>query len=318
MDPYIPILLMAALALVAGGIFFFGFHIDQTNRATLIYAALMLLLGIGLGFLTYYNNASDKLNLANSYTWLQVFFLLFGSFHLWFLYNKLFWSKRDGFAKNRDSFLPEFVYSLLLMSLVTVGILAVFYFKSSPSLAGLFWAVSMPFLLPFVFIKAFDALNQIPSKDFSEKWTFTKEPLREDNWRWLNEVWVEFEVYESLVAERRRAGRKARFRIRAPREVPLREVFRLAVREYNQKGPEVVMQDLGFESVNNGQFWWLFSVKFLWGKPNTWFRSIRYLDPYQATVAGELEPNDIVMVSRMASANATSFAEDNDVAMGEL
>ena len=318
MDAYIPLILVALLALVSGGIFFFGFHIDQTNRPTLVYALLMLLVGVGLGFLTYYNNKQDNLNLANSYTWLQVFFLALGIFHTWLMYKKLFWSKRDGFAKSRDSFLPELLYSIFLMALVTVGILAALSFKGQTVLAGLFWAVALPFLVPFVLLKTFDALNQIPTRDFSQKWVFTKEPIREDNWHWVNELWIEFEVYDSWASERRRAGRKARFRIRAPRQVPLREVYRLAVREYNQKGPEVVLQDLGFEMVHNGQFWWLFSIKFIWGKPNTWFRSIRYLDPYKATVAGELELTDIIVARRMPFSNAAAFMDDGEVAMGEL
>jgi hypothetical protein len=318
MDAYIPLIIVSILCLVSGGIFFFGFHIDQTNRPTVIYAVIMLLLGIGLGFLTYYNNKQDNLNLASSYTWMQVFFALLGLFHTWFMYKKLFWSKRDGFAKSRDSFLPELLYGIFLMTLVTVGILAALSYKGQTVLAGLFWAVGIPFLVPFMILKTFDGLNQIPKRDFSQKWIFSKEPIREDNWHWVNELWVEFEVYQSWSTERRRAGRKARFRIRAPRQVPLREVYRLAVREYNQKGPEVVLQDLGFEAANNGAFWWLFSIKFMWKKPNTWFRSIRYLDPMQATVEGELLPTDIVVARRMSFSSDAGFADDGEIAMGEM
>jgi hypothetical protein len=318
MEAYIPFILVTLFALVTGGIFFFGFHLDQTNKATLIYATIMLVFGILLGFLTYYNNKQDNLNLAGSYTWMQAFFGLLGIFHVWFMYKKLFWSKRDTNSKTKDSFLPEFLYSLFLATLVTVGILAALSYKGQTVLAGLFWAVAIPFMVPLIFIKAFDALNQIPKMDFSQKWAFSKEPIKEDNWHWVNEAWVEFEVYESWLTEVRRNGRKARFRIRAPRQVPMREVYRLAVREYNQKGPEIVLQDLGFEAAHNGQFWWLFSIKFVWTQPKTWYRSMRYLDPYKAVSAGEVLSTDIIVAQRMAFSAIPSFDDDGEIAMGEM
>jgi hypothetical protein len=62
----------------------------------------------------------------------------------------------------------------------------------------------------------------------------------------------------------------------------------------------------------------LFSIKFMWKKPNTWFRSIRYLDPMQATVEGELLPTDIVVARRMSFSSDAGFADDGEIAMGEM
>ncbi|MBK7407692.1 MAG: hypothetical protein IPJ40_06175 [Saprospirales bacterium] len=85
-------------------------------------------------------------------------------------------------------------------------------------------------------------------------------------------------------------SRKAKFRILAPRNAPLGEIFRLAVREYNKQGAQIVVQDLGFEPENQGHFWWLFSLKFVWNRPHTWFPNLRYLDPMDSALATPCAP----------------------------
>jgi hypothetical protein len=128
-------------------------------------------------------------------------------------------------------------------------------------------------------------------------------------------------VYENWIGQRRRKGRIAQFRVQVPRQVPLREVYRLAVRVWNQNSnavQDIVVQDLGFESVNQGRFWWLFSIKFEWLKPSTWFREPRFLNPMQSIVANDLKPNDIIRAQRMAFINADLDDDDDDIPMGEL
>lgn len=255
------------------------------------------------------------MNLPNIYMALQGVFLVLGAAHLWWTYRKLFWSKRNAIQAENDSFWPELLFTLATFFLMSAGLLGAYgYFAGFDGTAN-YWPAGILFVVPFLFLKSYDFLNQIPQRDFSRKWEFTDERIGEDNWDWVNEIWVQFEVKESLAGERLKKGRSASFRIYAPRKVPLREIFRLAVREYNRKGPDISVQDLGFERENEGRFWWLFSIKFVWSRPGTWFRKIRYLDPYRSPVKNEIRPNDIVAARRMA---ATAVAEEEDIPMGEL
>lgn len=320
MTEYLPLLILLGIAIVLGALFFFAFSIDQNGWRTKIYPLVMTVVGGLAGLYLHFSSIDDPMDLPLHYMVLQGVFLLLGFFHIWFLYRKLFWSKRNSFDLENDSFLPELVYSLLVLALMTAGLFAAYgYFAGFPKMSN-YWVVGIPLVLPFLFIKTYDTLNQIPHKDFSQKWVFTKEQIGEQNWDWVNEMWVHFEVKENLISERQNKGRNARFRISAPRKVPLREFYRLAIREYNRQGPDIMVQDLGFERVNQGQFWWLFSIKYLWNQPNTWFRKNRYLDPYSSAVANKIRSTDIILARRMRTKEAVVNQEvfDDGIPMGEL
>lgn len=310
----LPLLSLLGVSLVLLIIFMSVFKRDQNDWRTRLYLLFMILVGALAGLWFEYGSSAQGNALHIIYWALQGIFFIMGILHLWWMYQKLFWSKRDSFQAENDSFWPELVYTLTVLFLMTAALFSVCYFSDFEKVFN-YWAISISFVLPFFFLKSYDFLNQIPQRDFSQRWMFTDDRIGEENWDWVNEIWVQFEVRENLVSERLSKGRTASFRIYAPRRVPLREVFRLAVREYNRKGPEVSVQDLGFERENKDRFWWLFSIKFLWYRPNTWFRRVRYLDPYSSPVKNEIRHTDIVKARRM---NLQVVIEEEDIPMGEL
>jgi Type VI secretion system, TssN len=321
MTAFLPLALVGGIGIVLGLIFMFGFNIDQNDRRTILYPIFLFLIGSLLGVILYFGSRNDPMNEPMFYIIMQFAFFLIGLFHNWWIYKKLFWTKRDTYKAERDSILPEFIYTLTSMFLVVAGLIVSFGFFSGFVKTGNYWAIGILFILPFLFIKTYDFLNQIPKRDFSKKWTFSSERIGEDNWEWANETWVNFEVKETREAERLKSGRTARFRILVPRKVPLREMYRLAVREYNKQGPDVVVQDLGFERNNEGRFWWLFSIKWVWNRPNTWFRKMRYLDPFASSVGNEILTTDTIVARRMPFVSGIQEDEElgfGEIAMGEL
>lgn len=269
-----------------------------SDRRTILFLLVFLLFGGLLGLLSFWLNKKDLMSLGNSYLLGQAVALVLGIFHLWFMYDKLLWSKRNSFIRAQDSFFPEALYTLLASLALTAGCLAVmFYFTKE--VAVIFWSVGVLFLLPFLLLKAFDFLQQIPLKDYKVKWFFSQKVIGENDWNWSNEMWISFEVKESW--KKPGIRRSARFRILAPRHIPLGEIFRLAVREYNKQGNNIVVQDLGFEPGNKDRFWWLFSLKFRWSKPHTWFPNFRYLDPNDTALANALRPGDLVKARRIST-----------------
>ncbi|MBK8492210.1 MAG: hypothetical protein IPL49_15335 [Saprospirales bacterium] len=129
-------------------------------------------------------------------------------------------------------------------------LLVLFYFTKE--VATMFWSVGVLFMAPFLFLKAFDFLQQIPFKDYKVKWVFSQRLINENEWSWTNEMWVSFEVKESW--NKPGINRLAKFRILGPRNAPLGEIYRLAIREYNKQGKQIVVQDLGFEPENRDRF----------------------------------------------------------------
>ncbi|MFZ2899009.1 MAG: TssN family type VI secretion system protein [Saprospiraceae bacterium] len=274
-----------------------------SDRRTILFLLFFLPMGGLLGLLFFWLNKKDIMSLGDSYLLGQAVVLLLGIFHLWFMYDKLLWSKRNGFVRSQDSFFPEALYTLLASLALTAGCLAVmFYFTKE--VAVIFWSVGAIFLMPFLFLKTFDFLQQIPLKDYKVKWFFSRKLIGENDWNWSNEMWISFEVKESW--NKPGIHRSASFRILAPRHIPLGEIFRLAVREYNKQGNKIVVQDLGFEPDNQDRFWWLFSLKFRWNKPHTWFPNFRYLDPNDSALANALRPGDLVKARRISTGNNKS------------
>jgi len=318
----IPSIFFAGTGIILLMIFMMAFKLDQNDRRTKLYLFFMMLLAALTGLGLHFGNRSTALSLPTMYIPLKIFFLVVGVFHFWFMYKKLFWSKRDTYTKEQDSFFPELVYTLCIQFLMSVSLLTVYgYFAGFEKMIN-YWAISILFIVPFLFAKSYDFLNQIPQKDFSKKWLFTKERIGEDNWNWVNKTWVYFAIKEDLKGEWRKKGRYVNFRIEVPRLVPIREIFRLAIREHNNMRHDVIIQDLGFEESNKDRFWWLFSVKWIWNRPSTWFRTARYLNPYKSVIENEILPHDIILATRMSLKEDINF-DDNydeyeDIPMGEL
>ncbi len=322
MKEFYPLMAIIGISVILITLFFTAFKLDQKDWRTKFYPLFMAIIG-GLGGLWLFLGGRNKdLNIANIFIAIQVICLVMGIVHLWFMYRKLFWSKRDGYDSANDSLLPEFVYTLIVLGFITAGLMGVTGYLGGALKMGNYWDIAILFMAPFLFIKSYDFLNQIPQRDFSHKWAFTDQRIGEDNWQWENEIWVSFLVKENLEGEQLKIGRYASFRVSSPRRVPLGESFRLAIREYNRKGPEVMVQDLGFERENQDQLWWLFSIKIIWNQPSTWFRKIRYLNPNISPVKNEIRPNDIILVRRRtiigASNTIEEYAFDEDIAMGEI
>ncbi len=322
MNEFIPLFAIVGFSFILMTLFFGVFKLDQKDWRTKLYPLGMAVLG-GLGGLwLHFGGRSNPLNLPNIYISVQLICLGLGLIHLWWMYQKLFWSKRNGYDTAEDSFLPEFVYTLLVFCFITVGVMGAICYLGGACKMGLYWNIALLFIVPFLFVKCFDVLNQIPQRDFSQKWTFSDHRIGEDNWQWENEIWVSFLVKEHLEGALLKIGRYASFRVSAPRKVPLGEMYRLAIREYNRKGPEVIVQDLGFERENLEKFWWLFSIKIIWNQPSTWFRKIRYLDPFISPVKNKIRPHDIILARRISTVGASKqieeYAFDEDIAMGEI
>lgn len=299
--------------LLATLVFFLGFNKGQKDRRSILFLILALVLGGLLGLLVYWFDKKGIMELSAGYLLAQIIFLVLGILFPWLLYNKLFWTKRDGFIRAQDSFLPEFVYTLLTGLALSLGMILVLFYLMKVGI-NMYWGVGVVFLVPFLFLKTLDFLRQIPLKDFKVKWAFSQRLINENEWNWSNEMWISFEVRESW--NKPGINRNAKFRILAPRNAPLGEIFRLAIREYNKQGKKIVVQDLGFESENTGLFWWLFSLKTVWNRPHTWFPNLRYLDPGDSALANALRPGDLVKVRRISTGKVRQ--SDEFIAVGQV
>ena len=301
---------IGGLAILAGGIFFLSSQRGQNDFRTFLYLALSALWSLMLGIAVWYLRDADLMPLQDSFVAVALLVTGTGTFHLWWMYDKLFWARRNPFVWADDSFLLEMLFTLLTAALVSGCIVAVLAFFGEWAVAEIIWPTGLFFLIPFLFLKSRDFLSQVPPREYRVKWEFSPRRINEADWPWHNETWVYFEARETW--HKPGMNRPAKFRILAPRHVPLGEVFRLGARQYNYKGPQVVLQDLGFEPENAGAFWWLFSLKFIWDRPHTWLPASRLLNPMLSPLQNGLRPHDVVLARRVLFGN-----QQQRVAIGE-
>jgi hypothetical protein len=314
----ITLIVVGMLLLLFGAYFFVGFGRSQAERSTFIYLLVALIIGALLSGFVWFANRKDE-NWGSTYLMLQLSMLAIGVFHTLVMYRSLFWVRRNVNYAEKDSFWAELVFSAFIMLILTVVIVFPIAYVFNISVASKFKDVCILFLLPFLSLKCFDALNQIPYIDHAWKWTFNKDRINEDNWTWQNETWVQFEVNSKLNSQVEGRGETAKFKAFVPKNTPLREVFRLGVREYNEKSPKVRLYDLGYESGNLDHFYWLFTIdQFDWRRMNTWFTPEVILNPYDSIQKNALDSTKIVKAKRVLFAEPVHTLANQVVAMGEL
>jgi hypothetical protein len=301
------LIVLFLLSLVTGGIFLW-LNKGKTDKRTWIYLAIFVVIGALMGGLAYMLNMPKGANWRYSqiYLIMQLVFLILGILNAWLLYPKLFWAYRDAERADRDSFWAEGLFTLTVCILSVLALLVSFILISGKSISldnrpdFVFWTLIAVFVLPFFVLKGYDFLNQIPARNFDVKWTYpTHTPLEPNRWQWEHKVWVNFDVADSLENERKWRVKRAKFSVEMPREQSLENAFRLALREHHDRGPAIPVQDLGYERSRQGDFWWLFKIKCIIWRPNTWFRKNRYLDPYISIVENGLRQGDVVKAQRM-------------------
>lgn len=233
----------------------------------------------------------------------RVVFLVAGTVHAIFLF-KLPIAKRSGHSFKEDSYVPEVLFTLFLGLLCSIG------FMLSPRVFKVirvnvdaadyqFWEAPIVFFFPFLVAKVIDLAGQVPFRFVEKMWYYPIEAVNTENWPWRDLVRLEFNLATSLKQEYRFFGNRADPWIEIPRESNLGSVFRLTMQERIKKTKLTTIQDMGIEYAGDPEFWWLFKVKIVWWRPETWFRPIRYLDPDISIAQNDIKNNDVILAYRI-------------------
>jgi hypothetical protein len=226
----------------------------------------------------------------------QGIFLLLGILHVFLLYRIFSWARRDRLYPDKDSLLPELLFSLVLMGLGGVVFLFHFWFWV-PEYSG-FFAYALPlFLLPFLFIKTMDAALQVPQPDYEQKWRFPAGFLDDRSLKWENPQKIFFHTAIDVKDDRRPLSRSCKMWVEPSRDESLANAFRLGVREYNIDAGATAIRDLGFEP-GTPSLWWMFYLKPILWRPHTWMGQ-KVLDATASLGRNRLREGDIVVARRV-------------------
>ncbi len=291
-------LILLLITLLSSSVVLFLYTGGKFDKKTLKYAGVMAALGAVTGAIGWVLLQHAEIPLFYVFLLGLVLFLVIGSFHTVTLYD-LFWASRDPGSWKKDSLAKEAGFTGGLAAVMLLLFALVFgYLTQKWEVAASMWALLLAFPLPFILLKAFDFMLQVPRPEFDKKWFYEIFPFDETQWKRENLVSVGFVVADSQANEQKWFPKKARFSIVIPKDQELRLIYRLALREYHQKNPSVPVQELGYEH-NPPAFWWLFKIPFVLWKPRTWRRLPRYLDPYESIANNHLQNGDFITVKRM-------------------
>lgn len=290
------ILLLATI--LSSGVVLFLYTGGKFDKKSVRYTGILAALGAATGAIGWLLLQHAGISLFYVFLLCLLLFLVIGSFHTVTLYD-LFWATRDPESWKKDSLAKETGFTLGVAAVMVLLFALVFgYLTRKWEVAASMWALLLAFPLPFILLKAFDFMLQVPRPEFDKKWFYEIFPFDETQWKRENLVSVGFVVADSVANERKWFSTKARFSIVIPKDQELRLIYRLALREYHQKNPSVPVQELGYEH-NPPTFWWLFKIPFVLWKPSTWRRLPRYLDPYETIANNHLQNGDFISVKRM-------------------
>ncbi len=275
------------------------------------------IVGLGTGYLLFMSWITEIHQI-----WLTrfVFFLL--GFMQTAILLKRNWVVRDKFYFEKDSFFPEFLFTLSLALITAV----MFVLGGGYSLSGqsiyldpspLFGDLPLYFVLPFFWIKLFDMAGHIPPETIAEQWSFPLEPVSAQNWPWRELMIVNFEMKKSLVEEYNIFAEEARPWIEAPREISLGAIFQLCMQERRRNKSLTTIQDLGDEYDGEPRFYWLFLKKSIWYKPRSWRRENRLLDPVKSIRSNGVESTDIIIARRIPGRGQMVNLSEDESDMGE-
>jgi len=285
----------------------------KLGKIDMIVKLITIVLCFGVSFLIYYLT-QNRPNLTIGLT--RIGLLLLGSGTVLVMYLQS-WTKRHLFSFPEDSFAIEFVYVLNTSVLASIAFLAAPYtFELVPyseEIAPTMWDAPIVYLIPFLFFKTLDFAGQIPLKRVENPYIFPVEQVNHNDWNWRGMQQVNFILKSSLIEEYDMFAWNSRPWIEAPKERSLGEVFHLCIQERRKKSNLSTIQDMGDEYHGTPEFYWLFNVKTLWNRPDTWIRKNRYLNPALSIEQNKISKDDIIVATRIFGAGISTSNNAYDV-----
>ncbi len=225
------------------------------------------------------NNAFDNFIL------LQLVSLALGSVHVWLMYIWFDWSKRE-------SFWPELWFTAFVTALAsTIFMFAATFMLSKEELATnslVVWycASFIPFLIPYLVLKSFDYLWNIPPNVYN-LWhypmgTDVPDPLSYDLADHMKIIAIELDP--------RLDSETKNNKVKAPERMELGHFFMSFIEQYNLRNAE---ETITVEDENQMPYGWLFYLK------TKWYKRTKVYDAGMTFNDNNIKENDTIIAERI-------------------
>lgn len=281
------VVLMAAGAAFGALFFYFGKNELTKYKKHIIIHTILVAFGAALwGTIGWMLNESPRLLFSIA----QFLFLFLGLGHTLGVYLHQPWSSRSGFKKELFFTLSQFVIATLAFSFVLI-------FTLPESYRLIFTLSTLPFLIPFLFMKLFDFTMMIPMRIY-KRWYYPVGEEMPD----ADEIDMTKPIVLAFQFQKKMSDNSyTNFRAKAPQRLVFGQLFFFFINDYNERHPESIIEYLDPQHNPSG---WVFYVKNPWWKPN------RFIDPHLTIQENELKEDDIVICTRVYE--STKPSENNE------
>lgn len=209
---------------------------------------------------------------------IQMFSLFAGILHYAFMHKWFKWVKNDGFW-------PELLFSISVVLFMAVGSMSFVLFQADPAFLMYYPLALLPFLIPFLVVKSFDALWLVPSKKY-KLWYYpfgvdVPNPLDYEMSDHMKVIAFEFALYEG--------AKELNIRVKAPERMELGHYFMSFIEQYNLRNPE---QEIQLNDASGMACGWLFSLK------TPWYKSAVVFNAETTINDNDIRENDVIVVER--------------------
>lgn len=215
-----------------------------------------------------------------AFIFLQVYFLLLGCCHVYFLDKKLDWVGEE------KGILPEILFTVLVGVFGCMAYLLIYHWLNKNGFEKILATSIIFFVIPFFFYQAFNRAMVIPPKVIKQWFYPVNEEIEEpDDNKMKNLMVISFEFQKHS-----NDNQVTNFRAKAPRDMELGQLFYFFINDYNAMHTNSEIQFMNSSGEPQG---WIFYKKPKWNSLVT-----RYIDAEKTIFTNRIFENDVIICSR--------------------
>jgi hypothetical protein len=248
------------------------------QKSTILYLLVFLLFFcvIALAALPGFFNKSLTVFLC-----LQAYFLLLGSFHVFFMKTNIGW------AKEGSVFIPELLFTIMISLFGCMAFLAIYQWINKNGMQYILASSILFFIIPFFFYYAFHGAMSIPPKVLKQWYYPVGEEIEEpEDSKMKNLLVISFEFQKHSDD-----AQITNFRAKAPRDMEFGQLFYYFINDYNEMHKTSKIQYTNGSGKPQG---WIFYKKPKWHSVAT-----QYVDADKTIFTNRIHENDVIICSRI-------------------
>jgi hypothetical protein len=246
-------------------------------KATILYLFVGLLLFSAIACVAYWSYLKDQ---HFFYLLYQGYFLLLGILHVNWMQEYLKW------AGNSKSLWAEFLFTIIIAMLGSIGFISVFRYFSSYGLEYSMTTSIIFFIVPWFVLQTFLSAISIPARILKEWFYPVSEEIEEPDEDKLKNLLVISFVIQKQIAD----VHETNFRAKAPVDMEMGELFYYFINDYNERHPQ---DKIEFINTSGEPYGWVF-----YKKPHFFDFQKKYINARKTIFNNGIKENNVIICSR--------------------